>query len=130
MCDTEGLKTGKRLAPAAGTPNLPLLSGKRQVRGRRNVPDSFTVVWHWAFGVENLYLHIGFEIIWLELGNVTPVHQNCKNFSQGSHLPTWKQFCAGCVWGKESDKNMVESSELPFFIEKLRNSQCVIFWIA
>lgn len=124
MCDTEGMKTCKRLAPTAGTPNLPLLGGKGQVRGRGKVSDSFTVVWHWTFGVENLYLHISFEITCLVLGNVIPVPQNCKNSPQGSDLPTWKQFCAGCAWEKESDKNMVESCEPPFSIEKLRNSQC------
>lgn len=114
MCDPEGVKTCKRLAPAAGTPNLPLWSGKRQVRRRRNVPDSFTVVWHWALGVENFYLHIGFEIICFGFGNVTPVPQNCKNSPQGSDLPTWKQFCASCVWEKEVIRTWWRAGSLLF----------------
>lgn len=115
MCDTEGVKACMWLAPAVSMPNLPLLSSKRRVRGRRNVPGSFITFRHWPFGMENLCLHmLGFKMTWLGLGNVIPGSQNCKKSPQGSHLPTWKQFYAAWVRGNEGGWSVLESWEPPF----------------
>lgn len=69
----EGVKACVWLDPKVSTPELPLLSGTRPARGRRNVPGGFLRFQHWPFGMGNLCLHmLDFEMTRLGLGNVIP----------------------------------------------------------